>query len=371
MSDIAQPHVVIACGGTGGHFFPGVAVARELINAKARTTLLISEKQVDRQTVATVPEIAHLKIPAVGMSLKRPLRFLLGLRSAIRRVRRHFSDCPPDAVLAMGGFTAVAPIRVGFQIGIPTFLHESNAVPGRANRLLSRWVDEIFIGFEEARERFGQNQITQSGTPVRSEFRDQNREECCKQMGFDPAKPLILVTGGSQGAQGVNRMVVSALPRLAEHLPNVQWLHLCGAHDLIDVKKAYNKTILRASVYDFFHDMPLALGAADLAISRSGASSLAELAAAKAPAILVPLPTSAGDHQRVNARTAVENGGASMLEETKSTGDALAEQIIGLISDTGKLMKMSNAMKSMDRPNAAQFIATRILNACGKGVMDS
>tara|TARA_B100001971_G_C18252874_1_gene579693 strand:- start:1788 stop:2903 length:1116 start_codon:yes stop_codon:yes gene_type:complete len=371
MPNTGQPHVAITCGGTGGHFFPGVAVARELIHAKARATLLVSEKEVDRQAVATVPDIPHLETPAVALSMKRPLRFLLGLQSAIHKVGAHFANDSPDAVLAMGGFTAAAPIRVGFQIGIPIFLHESNAIPGRANRLLSRWVDEIFIGFEEARERFEQKQITQSGTPVRPEFRNQNREECCNQMGFDPAKPLIFVTGGSQGAQGVNRMITGALPRLVEHLPDAQWLHICGTHDLIEVKEAYSKTSLHAVVHDFIHDMPLALGAADLAISRSGASSLAELAAAQLPAILVPLPTAADDHQRANAQSVVKNGGAIILEEAETTSDAFADQVVGLISDTGKLEGMERAMKSLDRPDASRLIAANILKACEKRAIDS
>jgi UDP-N-acetylglucosamine--N-acetylmuramyl-(pentapeptide) pyrophosphoryl-undecaprenol N-acetylglucosamine transferase len=371
MPNPAQPHVAIASGGTGGHFFPGVAVAHELVHAGARATLLISEKEVDRQAVATVPEISHLEIPAVALNMRRPLRFLLGMQSALHRVREHFANDQPDAVLAMGGFTAAAPIRVGCQIKIPTFLHESNAVPGRANRFLSRWVDEVFIGFDAARKRFGQNQITESGTPVRPEFRNQNRDECCVRLGFDAAKPLIVITGGSQGARGVNRMVTGALPRLTNQMPDTQWLHLCGQYDLAEVKEAYGTTCLSSAVHSFFHDMPLALGAADLVISRSGASSLAELAAAKVPSILVPLPTAADDHQRANARSAAKSGGMIVLEETETTSDAFAEQVIGLISDTGKLMEMANAMKLLDRPDAAKLIATRILETCEKRAIDS
>ena len=371
MSNTAQTHVAIACGGTGGHFFPGVAVARELIQADVRTTLLISAKEVDRQAVAAIPEIPHLEIPAVALNMKRPLRFLLGFRSATLRVRDYFANDKPDAVLAMGGFTAAAPIRVGRQIKVPTFLHESNAVPGRANRLLSRWVNETFIGFEGTRERFGPKNITESGTPVRSEFRNQNRRDCCSQMGFDVTKPLILVTGGSQGARGVNQMVTGALPRLVERLPDVQWLHLCGPHDLVAVKGAYGKTSFRAVVHDYIHDMPLALGAADLVISRSGASSLAEFAASKVPAILVPLPTAADNHQRANAREAVKCGGAIMLEEAKTSSDTFAAHVVGLISDRGMLMKMANAMKSLDRPDAATLIASRIFGACEKGAIDN
>ena len=252
-------------------------------------------------------------LPVVGLSRNLP-RFAASFWSSLGQCRKLFRENRPDAVLAMGGFTAAASIRVGCQIKIPTFLHESNVVPGRANRFLSRWVDEIFIGFDAARKRFGQKKITESGTPVRSEFRNQNRDECCVRLGFDAAKPLILVTGGSQGARGVNRMVTGALPRLTDYLPDTQWLHLCGPHDLAEVKKAYGITCLRSAIHSFFHDMPSALGAADLVISRSGASSLAELAAAKVPAILVPLPTAADDHQRANARAAATNGGAIVLE---------------------------------------------------------
>ena len=166
-------------------------------------------------------------------------------------------------------------------------------------------------------------------------------------------------------------MVTGALPRLTEDLPNVQWLHLCGPHDLAEVKKAFDKTDFCATVHDFFHDMPSALGAANLVISRSGASSLAELAAAKVPAILVPLSTAADDHQRANARATVKRGGAIMLEETETTSDAFIEQVVGLISDTGRLIEMANAMKSLDRPGAAKLIAARILETCEKRAIDS
>ena len=166
-------------------------------------------------------------------------------------------------------------------------------------------------------------------------------------------------------------MVTGALPRLTNHMPDTQWLHLCGQHDLAEVKKAYGITCLRSAVHSFFHDMPSALGAADLVIGRSGASSLAELAAADVPAILVPLSTAADDHQRANARAAAKCGAVIVLEETETTSDALTEQVVGLIPDTGKLMEMANAMKLLDRPDAAKLIATRILETCEKRAIDS
>jgi UDP-N-acetylglucosamine--N-acetylmuramyl-(pentapeptide) pyrophosphoryl-undecaprenol N-acetylglucosamine transferase len=363
----AQCHVAIACGGTGGHFFPGVAVARELVDHDARVTLFISEREIDRRVVASLPELPHVEIPAMAFSLRHPFRFLRGLRKATRQVRGHFENDPPQAVLAMGGFTAAAPIRVGRQIGAATFLHESNAIPGRANRFLARWSDEIFIGFAAARGRFNHATIHESGTPVRPEFRNQDRSECRRRLGFAADQPLILVTGGSQGARAINQMVTGAL----SHLPEAQWLHLCGSIDLAEVKAAHEKTGAHSKIHEFFDDMPSALVAADLVVSRAGASSLAELAAAKAPAILVPLPSAVDDHQRANARAAVDCGGAVMLEQAETTSAAFAETVNALISNPSRLEKMGGAMNSLDRPDAATTIAGRILKACEEGAVDS
>ena len=367
MSSPAQCHVAIACGGTGGHFFPGVAVAHELVERGARVTLFISEKEIDRRAAASFPELSHIEIPAVAFSFWHPLRFLNGLKKATRQVRAQFKNDPPQAVLAMGGFTAAAPIRVGRQIGAATFLHESNAIPGRANRLLARWSDEIFIGFEAARNRFKHKKISAIGTPVRPEFRNRDRAESRRRLGFDAAQPLILVTGGSQGARAVNQLVTVALPKL----PEAQWLHLCGTHDFAEVKAAHKKTGTRSEVHEFFDDMPSALAAADLVVSRAGASSLAELAAAQAPAILVPLPTAADDHQRANARAAVDCGGAVMLEQSETTPAAFAKTVSTLISNSGRQEKMSAAINSLDRPDAAKTIAARIIKACEEGTVDS
>lgn len=367
MSIPAQCHVAIACGGTGGHFFPGVAVAHELVERGARVTLFISEKEIDRRAAASLPELSHIEIPAVAFSFWHPLRFLNGLKKGTRQVRAQFKNDPPQAVLAMGGFTAAAPIRVGRQIGAATFLHESNAIPGRANRLLARWSDEIFIGFEAARHRFKHKNISASGTPVRPEFRNRDRAESRRRLGFDAAQPLILVTGGSQGARAVNQLVTVALPKL----PEAQWLHLCGTHDFAEVKAAHKKTGTRSEVHEFFDDMPSALAAADLVVSRAGASSLAELAAAQAPAILVPLPTAADDHQRANARAAVDCGGAVMLEQSETTPAAFAKTVSTLISNSGRQEKMSAAINSLDRPDAAKTIAARIIKACEEGTVDS
>ena len=341
-------HVAIACGGTGGHFFPAVAVARELQQSGARVTLVVSEKVVDQQAMATVPDLPHWRVPAVGFDMRHPLRFLLGLRAAMKCVRRHFESDPPRAVLAMGGFTAAAPIWAGRRMGAATFLHESNAIPGRANRLLARSADEIFVGFEAATRHFrGCASVT--GTPVRAAFRKQSSTN----------EPLLLVTGGSQGARAINRLVTEA------RLVDLPILHLCGEHDLDEVKTAYAKHSAPAEIHAFYEDMPAVLAQASLVISRAGASSLAELAAARVPAILIPLPNAVDDHQRANARAAEQSGGAIVLEQDEIKPDDLAKLVRGLMDDPVRLKKMAKAIRVLDAPDSARHIAGRILERLG------
>ena len=341
-------HVAIACGGTGGHFFPGVAVARELQQSGARVTLVVSEKAVDQQVVATVPDIPHWRVPAVGFSMRHPIRFLLGLHAAMKCVRRHFESDPPQAVLAMGGFTAAAPIWTGRRVGASTFLHESNAIPGRANRLLARSADEIFVGFEAATQHF-RGCATVTGTPVRAAFRKQSSTN----------EPLLLVTGGSQGAQAINRLVTEA------KLTDLPILHLCGEHDLDEVKTTYARHSAQAEIHAFYEDMPSALARASLVISRAGASSLAELAAARVPAILIPLPNAVDDHQRANARAAGQSGGAIVLEQDEIHPVDFAKLVRGLMDDPARLKRMAKAIGAFDAPDSARHIARRILERLG------
>ncbi len=342
------PHVAIACGGTGGHFFPGVAVARELQQSGVRVTLMVSEKPVDQQAVATVPDLPHWCMPAVGFSARHPIRFLLGLRAAMKCVRRHFENDLPQAVLAMGGFTSAAPIWVGRRMNAATFLHESNAIPGRANRLLARGADEIFVGFEEAAIHFkGQPIIT--GTPVREAFREQSSSN----------EPMLLITGGSQGARAINRLASE------KKLTDAPVIHLCGEADYDEVKNAHAKHSPHAKVFAFMEDMPSAFARATIVIGRAGASSLAELAAARVPAILIPLPNAADDHQRANARAAERIGGAIILEQDETTAGALHKLVHELMSDPYRLKNMSTAIGKLDAPEAARQIAKRILKRMG------
>ena len=354
--------VAIACGGTGGHLFPGLAVGHELIARGSLVTLLISPKEVDQQAVRGLAnDFDIITLPAVGLSGRNYLQFLAASFRSWRAARRAFQPQPPQAVLAMGGFTSAPPVFAGKNAGAVTFLHESNTIPGRANRWLAPWVDECFVGFAAATRRLRQKRATVTGTPVRPQFSPMDVVGARAALGFNAAKPLLLIVGGSQGASGLNRLMVGALPQLSAALPELQFFHLTGTQDYDEVKAAYEPLGRRARVQPFCSEMELPLGAATLTVSRSGASSLAELAAMQVPAILVPFPAATDNHQLHNANAIVETGGAVLLEQTSASAQSLAGLVTELFDNPGQLQLMSAAMARNHRPNAAAEIADRIL----------
>jgi len=224
-------------------------------------------------------------------------------------------------------------------------------------------VNRAFVGFESAAGRLNNRKITITGTPVRSSFRPRDGAPCRSELGFDPERPLLLVMGGSQGASGINELMIKSLPALAKLAPNLQWFHLAGPKDSEKVKQAYSALKLKAVVHPFFSGMELALGAASAAISRAGASSLAELAAMRVPSILVPYPAATDDHQMHNARAFAATGAARVLEQAGATVEAMAEQIIGVLNCPTTRQKMQNGLAQWQSPRAAEEIADAMLNA--------
>lgn len=361
-SSETAPLVAIACGGTGGHLFPGLAVAGLLVGSGCAVQLLISSKEVDREGVRSAPGMQVIPLPAIGLKRGNPAGFLLGLWKSHRVVRSEFHRRCPAAVLAMGGFTSVAPIWVARSRRIPAFVHESNSIPGRANRWLATRVDQVFVGFPSAARQLHGRHITHTGTPVRPAIRATDPAACRRSLGFDPDRPLLLVVGGSQGAGAINDLLVSSLRLLRSRLPGLQFLHLTGPRDFEKVREAYRSLEMAAVVRPFFAEMETALGGATAAVSRAGASSLAEFAAARLPAVLIPYPAAADNHQFFNARALVESGAALMLEQSRATSELLAAAIAEVVSSPGRRESICSALSQWDHPDAAQKIVTRILS---------
>ncbi len=357
----SQPLVAIACGGTGGHLFPGLAVAEELVRRGCDVSLLISPKEIDQQAVKSAVGLEIATLPAMGLSRGRLLGFLRGFWNSYGAAKRTFHARPPQAVLAMGGFTSAPPVLAGKVCGAATFLHESNIIPGKANRWLAYVVDQAFVGFPSAAGRlFHRNAIT-TGTPVRPQFQPADAGGCRTALGLDPQRPVLLVTGGSQGASAVNALVLQAAPVLARSAPDLQWLHLTGVNDFENVRRQYAAQNCKAVVRPFLTEMELALGAATVGVSRSGASSLAELAAMRLPAILIPFPAAADNHQRYNARAFADAGAARLLDQSQATGEKLAALLLQLLQDNAARAAMARELVRWHSPRAAEMIAEKML----------
>jgi UDP-N-acetylglucosamine--N-acetylmuramyl-(pentapeptide) pyrophosphoryl-undecaprenol N-acetylglucosamine transferase len=370
MTASSTPSIAIACGGTGGHLFPGLAVAEQLVDRGCAVTLVISPKEVDQRAVKRATGIEFLTLPSIGLSRGHVLGFLYGMLKSYRLAGKHFKRRRPVAALAMGGFTSVGPILAAKKLGARTFLHESNTIPGRANRWLARVVDAAFVGFPEAAPRLSHPSVHHSGTPVRRQFQWRDAYPCRVAVGLDPTRPVLLVMGGSQGATAINKLVVQALPRLVQCAPELQLLHLAGPNDAPEVEAACRAARVKAVVHSFFDEMELALGAATLAISRAGASSLAELAAMRVPAILIPYPAAVDNHQFHNARAFVRTEAALMLEQKAATPETLARIILELLGSAADRQKLRGALEQWHAPDSAAQIADQILRSAS-GVAES
>lgn len=356
------PSVAIACGGTGGHLFPGLAVAEQLRKRGGTITLLISPKEVDREAVKSASGMEVSTLPAVALQNRNYLSFARSFWQSWRAARNLFKSRPPQAVLAMGGFTSAPPVLAARKFGARTFLHESNTIPGRANRFLARFVDEAFIGFPDA-AGLRARKITRTGTPVRPQFQPGNPTPCRAAFRLDPDRPTILVMGGSQGAGGINEMILSALPALGNRAATWQWLHLTGPQDVEKVEQAYAARGFKAVVKPFLLEMDMALGAATIAVSRAGASSLAEIAAVRLPSLLVPYPAAADNHQFFNAQAFEATGAARLLEQKKAAPDKVAACLCELIDGPAVRAKMQAALAQWHAPRAAEQIAEIMLHA--------
>jgi UDP-N-acetylglucosamine--N-acetylmuramyl-(pentapeptide) pyrophosphoryl-undecaprenol N-acetylglucosamine transferase len=353
--------VAIACGGTGGHLFPGIAIGEKLIERGCDVTLLVSQKEVDQVGASTSSGMGVLSLPAVPLLKGNFPIFLKATWQSFRQVRTAFKGRRPAAVLAMGSFTSAGPIFAGKLAGAKTALHESNSIPGRANRLLAPWVDHVFIGFSSAASQLRNRSVQFTGTPVRPQFQPLEAASSRMAMGLDPKSPVVLIMGGSQGATAVNKAVLGAVPFLVQKIPGIQFLHLTGAATHESIAAAYKPLTQRAKVLPFLTEMDLALGAASVCVSRAGASSLAEIAAMEVPSILIPYPTASDDHQYHNARAFAQAGAARLMVQSQLRADQLAQSISEVVSDPFVAERMRAELRKWHYPDAADQIAAALL----------
>jgi UDP-N-acetylglucosamine--N-acetylmuramyl-(pentapeptide) pyrophosphoryl-undecaprenol N-acetylglucosamine transferase len=350
-------NAVIACGGTGGHLFPGLAVAETLRERGHEVLLFISEKEIDSMAVAGRTDFRFEKLPTVAL----PSPFSPAILAFLRRFNESLSLCRaiyrkfnPHVVLGMGGFTSTAPVLAGRMRGLPTFLHESNAVPGKANRYTARFVRAVLLGFKECAAFFPKVCTEFTGTPIRSSLRPVDRGTAREKLGLRNDLTTLLVMGGSQGASGINQAVIKSLPALQHQ--SLQVIHLSGSRDERLLADNYRRENIPAYVAAFHYQMEHIYSAANFAIARSGAASLAELSAFSLPAVLVPYPYAANDHQQRNAEIFSRADAAFILKEADLTGDLLVTKIRQLLDDLPKRNAMARNSSRLAPKNAAALV---------------
>jgi len=358
--------VLIAGGGTGGHVFPGIAVAEELRRQRPKLEVVFvgNRRGLEAQVV---PEAGFpiRYIASSGFDRRRwwlwpgaALANGVGLLQAIALVIAE----RPQVVLGTGGYVS-APVSMAAKLlGRPLLLQEQNSIPGLANRLLARVADEVHLSFLEARSWFPRrDRLKITGNPVRAQVLSGDREAGLREFKLQPGRPTVFVFGGSLGASRINEAVLDTLRRLKGRI-DVQFIFQTGRADFDRVREAVEREALPATVLSFVRRIHMAYAAADLVVCRSGAMTLAEIAVCGLPAILVPYPHAAHNHQEINAANLVDRGAAVMILDSELTGERLAREIAHLLADRQTLSRMSANARLFARPDAATRLARSLVH---------
>jgi UDP-N-acetylglucosamine--N-acetylmuramyl-(pentapeptide) pyrophosphoryl-undecaprenol N-acetylglucosamine transferase len=352
--------LIIAGGGTGGHLFPGIAVARALKTRMqdAEVLFVVGRRRMEIDILSRSGfEAVSIDVEGIkGRGWKKGLSVVFKLPKSIFQsgaIIRRFS---PSVALGVGGYSAGPLCTAAKWMGVPTAIHEQNSYPGVTNRLLSKMVDRIFISFEESRSCFKKREMILTGNPVRQEL-----------LLSRPVRPegddafTVLVVGGSQGAQAVNRIWVEAFQRLRERGRNIAVIHQTGTMDYERVVEDYRTRGLEGEIAPFIADMAVAYNRADMVVSRAGASTIFELAALGKPSILVPYPYATNRHQEINAEALVRKGGAEMMLQEDLNADRLADALTRYMDNRPALREMGDRARQIGRPEAAETIVDRLM----------
>jgi UDP-N-acetylglucosamine--N-acetylmuramyl-(pentapeptide) pyrophosphoryl-undecaprenol N-acetylglucosamine transferase len=353
---------ILAGGGTGGHVIPALAIANELKKSYGAEVLFIGTARGIENRLVPAAGYA-LQLVRVGalknVSLMTRVRTAFDLPRAVWDASRMLNEFAPDVVIGVGGYASGPAMLAAVVKHIPTLAFEPNVVPGFANRVVARFVSGAAVHFEETAKYFRHAEVT--GVPVRQAFFEIPVQSNRKRGGT----PTVLVFGGSQGAHAINEAMIRCLPELRRQAPGIHIIHQTGELDYNDALAAYRGLDESVEVFKFIENMPAAFARADLVVCRSGASTVAEITAAGKPAIFVPFPRAADDHQRVNAEALARSGAAVVVEESRLEGVWLAETIAALLGDPRRLELMSKAARELAHPDAARDIAVMAARVAG------
>jgi UDP-N-acetylglucosamine--N-acetylmuramyl-(pentapeptide) pyrophosphoryl-undecaprenol N-acetylglucosamine transferase len=346
--------VAIAGGGTGGHLFPGVAIAQEFMKRNPNTHIkfISSGNELERSVFGRAGfELACIRVEGIkGRGIWRQLRAFFKLPAAVWASMRILSRFRPDLILALGSYSAGPAVLGARLLGIPIVLQEQNIFPGITNKAVARFAKRIYVSFAETAAYFSADRVRLTGNPVRQDILDLITVPAQSRQAF-----TVLVVGGSQGAHRLNQAVIDALAHL-QHRDSLVFVHQTGAADQGAVENAYVQQGVHATARAFFEDMARQYQQADLIVCRAGATTVAEITAIGRPAIFVPFPYAADDHQRHNAKALADAGAAEMILERDLTGEVLADRINYYVNNREALDTMSRRAAEFGKPAAAEMI---------------
>jgi len=366
-------HFYFAGGGTGGHIYPAIPVAEQIakIEPGVKIHFFCSTRRIDRRVLAPTG-FGYTVLPARGLS-SRPRELIGFCRSFVqsyRTAKQAFRQCENVVVVGVGGYVSAPVCLAAHHCKVPIALLNVDIVPGRANRVIARWADEVFVQFEETGPYFAHKKVKASATgcPLRSGFRNPDPNEAIEQLNLDKDKKVLLITGASSGSRSINKTVCSLLEKLDAFADGWQIVHLVGLGNKGEASSEYSDAKISHKVLEYFDDMPNLLAAADLVIGRSGAVSVAEYAAAGAPSICMPYPHHKDRHQHLNAGKLVEAGAAIIVDDLPDEEDQaqwLWEELERLMKDEKTREEMAAACRSIAGLDAELKIAEKLLAMAG------
>lgn len=371
MGDFSGVRVIIAGGGTGGHLYPGIALAQEFERRGATEIMFIGTAYGVENNVLPKTHYRFKKIWMRGLQRKLtpknllfPARLLVSLFQCAAIIMRF----RPKVVIGTGGYVSGPALMAALIMRAPTVIQEQNSYPGLVNRLLGRWVTQVHVTYEASVRYFKNRMVFVSGNPVRGEFQNISRGEAVKKFKLDKTKITLFVFGGSQGARAINERMISCIHHLLK-LSDLQILWAAGVSDFERVSASCQGLAGRVTILPYIEDMAAAYAVADIALCRAGATTLAEIAICGIPSILVPYPYAAAGHQNFNARTMAEAGAAILIFEPDFTESALIANVTDLVNNREKRIRMSEAARRLGRPNAARDIVDKIGELIKSGVL--
>jgi UDP-N-acetylglucosamine--N-acetylmuramyl-(pentapeptide) pyrophosphoryl-undecaprenol N-acetylglucosamine transferase len=351
---------ILAGGGTGGHVIPALAIAQQLQKDYAAEVLFIgTARGIENRLVPSAGFLLRLvQVGALNrVDFKTRLKTFSDLPRAVWESRRILAEFRPDVVIGVGGYASGPAMLAAILRRVPTLVFEPNFVPGFANRLVARFVSGAAVHFSETGRYFRRCEVT--GVPVREPFfQIANRKPAS-------TEPTLLVFGGSQGAHAINQVVMDSVTEIRARVPGIHIVHQTGERDYNDAQAAYANLGGSVEAHRFIDDMPGLFARAELLICRSGASTVAEVTAAGKPAVFVPFPRAADDHQKRNAEALERAGAAVMLEESKLNRETLVETVTSLFDEPPRLKKMGEAARKLSHPSAARDIAAMAARLAG------